>query len=159
MTLAEQRPARFDEPLAVVRGCVVEGDRRGRQLGFPTANLVLDDDMPVPDGVYSGNVTLPDGTTHPAAISIGRRPTFYLTRGARLLEAHLVDFRGDLYSQSVTVEVVHHVRDQMRFETVDHLVAQLRRDVAAVRTAADLADPNHLSHALKGTSTCLTLLT
>lgn len=121
--------------MAIVRGTVVAGDRRGRLLGFPTANLILADGAAIPDGVFAGTVSVDGGAEHPAAISVGRRPTFYAEPGSRLLEAHLLDFNGDLYGRSVVIDVVCWLRDQMRFETGDHLIAQLHQDVEATRRA------------------------
>src|SRR5581483_6096292 len=81
-----------------VRGTVVQGDARGRELGFPTANVAVPGDILLPaDGIYAGWYVHPDGSRHAAAISLGRRPTFYDNAPASLLEAHLLDFSGDLY--------------------------------------------------------------
>lgn len=116
-----------------IEGIVVVGDRRGRRLGFPTANLVLaDDEVLPPDGVYAGYVERADHTVHLAAISLGRRPTYY-EAGTRLLEAHLLDFDGDLYGERLKVRVVETLRGQLRFSSSDELVAQIRTDVARVR--------------------------
>ena len=83
-----------------VRGVVVEGDRRGRELGFPTANVALTPDTCLPaDGIYAGRFRGADGVWRPAAISLGRRPTFYGDQERSLLEAYLLDFDGDLYGQ------------------------------------------------------------
>ncbi|EQD43713.1 riboflavin biosynthesis protein RibF, partial [mine drainage metagenome] len=117
----------------VVEGTVVRGDGRGRQLGFPTANVETEELVELPDdGVYAGSVDLPDGSVHVAAISIGRRPTYY-EKGALLLEAHLLDFDGDLYGQRVRVAVGDIVRGQLRFASAEELVAQIVADVADVR--------------------------
>ena len=120
----------------VVNGTVVEGDRRGRELGFPTANVLGDSSEELPDeGVYAGYVTRADGMVYVSAISIGRRETFY-ERGLCLVEAHLLDFDGDLYGERLTVEITHPVRPQRRFLSVDELVQQIGRDVADVRALA-----------------------
>jgi FAD synthase len=114
----------------VVGGVVEHGDERGRTLGFATLNLgIRPDDLSVPDGVFAGYVRLADGSVHRSAISVGRRATFYETRGLRLLEAHLLGYSGDLYDQPISVEIVAALREQVRFDGVDSLVAQLRRDV------------------------------
>lgn len=112
---------------------MVRGDGRGRLLGFPTANVdpVSARQLPA-DGVYAGWVALEDGSIHVAAISVGRRPTYY-EDGALLLEAHLLDFDGDLYGQRVQLEVGERVRGQLRFASGEELVAQIGRDVGAVR--------------------------
>ena len=90
-----------------VRGVVGHGDARATELGFPTANVSVPDDVLLPaDGIYAGWYTRPDGTRHPTAISLGRRPTFYETAHASLLEAHLLDFSGDLYGERARVAFV-----------------------------------------------------
>ena len=117
-----------------VRGVVVEGDRRGRELGFPTANVALTTDTCLPaDGIYAGRFRGADGVWRPAAISLGRRPTFYEHQERSLLEAHLLDFDGDLYGQEAAVQFVEHLRGEQRFDSIDDLVAQMRRDVARAR--------------------------
>ena len=125
-----------------VRGVVTPGDRRGHSLGFPTANVAVPDLVAVPaDGVYAGWYLRPDGVRRPAAISVGRRPTFYRERALTLLEAHLVDFDGDLYGEAARVEFVAHLRGQARFESVEHLVEQMDRDVVATRQVLGIPDP------------------
>ena len=90
------------------RGLVVQGDQRGRLLGFPTANVEVPRQLCLPaDGVYAGTFIDAHGTEHVAAISLGRRPTFYDDRGLRLLEPYLLDFDGDLYDQTVEVRFHH----------------------------------------------------
>src|SRR4029077_5009203 len=87
-----------------VRGIVVEGDRRGAELGFPTANVAVPDETCLPaDGIYAGEFRGTDGVWGPRATSLGRRPTFYDDAEASLLEAHLLDFDGDLYGQPAAV--------------------------------------------------------
>ena len=117
-----------------VRGVVVEGDRRGRELGFPTANVNVPGDILLPaDGIYAGWYVRADGSLHAAALSIGRRPTFYATAHASLLEAHLLDFDGDLYGEPARVRFVARLRAEEKFESVDALVEQMHRDVAQAR--------------------------
>jgi riboflavin kinase/FMN adenylyltransferase len=117
-----------------VRGVVMEGDRRGRELGFPTANVALAPDTCLPaDGIYAGRFRAEDGRWRAAAISLGRRPTFYASQEYSLLEANVLDFDGDLYGQSVGVQFVERLRGEQRFNSVDDLVAQMQRDVAAAR--------------------------
>lgn len=113
-----------------VRGVVQHGDGRGGpELGFPTANVAVPDDVLLPaDGIYAGWYTRPDGARHPAAISLGRRPTFYETAHASLLEAHLLDFDGDLYDERARVAFVQRLRGEVRFDSVDALVEQMQRD-------------------------------
>lgn len=117
-----------------VRGLVEHGDKRGRELGFPTANVSLPAGVALPaDGVYAGWYQRPDGIRLPSAISLGRRPTFYEEQGLRLLEAYVLDFDGDLYGEPAKVEFVAHLRAQARFESAQALVDQMDRDVATTR--------------------------
>ncbi len=115
-----------------VRGPVEHGDARGRELGYPTANVSVPERICLPaDGVYAGTFTAEDGVERVAALSIGRRPTFYAEHGLRLLEAYVLDFDGDLYDQDVVVRFGAHLRGQERFDSVGELVAQMGRDVEA----------------------------
>jgi riboflavin kinase/FMN adenylyltransferase len=117
-----------------VRGVVGHGDRRGRELGFPTANVLVDDAILLPaDGIYAGTLRGADGVERPAAMSLGRRPTFYTDQGHSLLEAHVLDFDGDLYDASVAVRFVERLRGEERFDSVEALVAQMRRDCDRAR--------------------------
>ena len=117
-----------------VRGVVAHGDKRGRLLGFPTANVSLPDHIAVPaDGVYAGWYRRPDGIRRPTAISLGRRPTYYAESGLQLLECYLLDFDGDLYDEPAQVDFVAHLRDQARFESSQALIDQMGRDVATTR--------------------------
>lgn len=123
-----------------VRGTVVEGDRRGRTLGFPTANLRVPGEICLPaDGIYAGTFAAADDVERPAAISLGRRPTFYDDADASLLEAYVLDFDGDLYGQPAKVRFVERLRGEQRFETVEDLVDQMGRDVEATRRAVGTA--------------------
>jgi riboflavin kinase/FMN adenylyltransferase len=119
-----------------VRGEVVHGDGRGGpELGFPTANVAVPDEICLPaDGIYAGWYLGPDGTAHPAALSLGRRPTFYEEAPFSLLEAHLLDFDGDLYGDEARVRFVAHLRDEERFDSVEALVAQMQRDCDDARS-------------------------
>jgi riboflavin kinase/FMN adenylyltransferase len=118
-----------------VHGVVERGDGRGRAIGVPTANVTVSAEMQLPaDGVYAGRYRRPDGEHHAAAISIGRRPTFYAENALLLVEAHLLDFDGDLYGEPAWVEVDAWLRHQVRFDGVDALVAQMRLDVAQTRS-------------------------
>jgi riboflavin kinase/FMN adenylyltransferase len=117
-----------------VRGTVEHGDSRGRELGFPTANVSVPERICLPaDGVYAGTFVAGDGIERVAALSIGRRPTFYEEQGMLLTEAYVLDFDGDLYGQPAAVRFHRHIRGQERFESVDDLVAQMARDVEATR--------------------------
>jgi riboflavin kinase/FMN adenylyltransferase len=112
----------------LLEGTVVEGDGRGRELGFPTANIVPADDLVCPGhGVYAA---FADGK--PAAVNVGVRPMFETGRGV-LVESHLIDWEGDLYSRTLRVAFIARLRGERRFPTVEDLIAQMRRDVAEAR--------------------------
>jgi len=114
-----------------VDGVVVEGDRRGRTIGFPTANLDPGEGLLPARGVYAGPCRLSDGRAPLAVVNVGQRPTF----GGRTVtvEAHLLDFAGDLYGERLRLSFAAHLRDEQRFDGVDALVAQIRRDVERAR--------------------------
>jgi riboflavin kinase/FMN adenylyltransferase len=117
-----------------VRGVVIEGDKRGRDLGFPTANIAVPAEIQLPaDGIYAGWYARPGGDVHPAAISLGRRPTFYDDAQSSLLEAYLIDFDDDLYGESARVRFVKRLRGEQRFESADALIEQMARDVDETR--------------------------
>ena len=109
-------------------GVVQQGDRRGRELGFPTANLVPDEALACPGhGVYA---CLANGL--PAAVSIGVRPTFNTGRG-QLIEVFILDFDGDLYGSELCVQFIRRLRGERRFASADALIAQMHRDVEQTR--------------------------
>ncbi len=125
----------LDRPVDV-RGIVVHGLKRGRELGFPTANLSAVVDALIPaDGVYAGWLVDHDtGLRHPAAVSVGTNPTFDDV-ARRQVEAHVLDEEGlDLYGHDVTVEFTAKLRGMVAFTDVDGLVRQIAEDVAAART-------------------------
>ena len=135
--------ARFLGRRFSLQGLVVKGNRRGKELGFPTANLGIAPQMVLPgDGIYATWATV-DGVRHPSATSIGVRPTFNLTE--RLVEVHLMDFDADLYGKQLGVEFVGKLRDQETFSSMEALADQICLDVANSREmlaqdkAADLA--------------------
>lgn len=120
----------------VLEGVVVTGDRRGRDLGFPTANVELGSGSVLPsDGVYAGWLERPDRSRYLAAISVGLRPTYYSEGGRRLVEAYLLDFDGDLYGELVRVGIGRCVRGQVRFDNSEELIEQMYKDVLAVRAS------------------------
>jgi riboflavin kinase / FMN adenylyltransferase len=129
------RPHRVD-------GVVVRGDRRGRALGYPTANVETPPFTAIPaDGVYAGHLVTRDlrgasGYRFPAAISVGTNPTFQGSR--RTVEAFLLDYEGDLYGEHVAVEFVQRLRPMAAFPDVDALVAAMERDVVDTREALGL---------------------
>jgi riboflavin kinase/FMN adenylyltransferase len=116
-----------------MRGQVEHGDHRGRTLGVPTANLSVHSSFLIPrEGVYAGVAVTEDGSAYPAALSLGRRATFY-EDGWELLEAYLLGFDGDLYGTQLRVLFTEHLRQQHRYTSVEELVAQLRIDIALVQ--------------------------
>ncbi len=119
-----------------IRGVVVEGDKRGRTIGFPTANVAVPTERAVPgDGVYAAWYIDPDGARFPAAVNVGKRPTFYQNAERSLVEAHLLDFDGDLYGQDARVQFVDRLRSEQRFDGLEGLKAQLDLDIAGARLA------------------------
>jgi riboflavin kinase/FMN adenylyltransferase len=115
-------------------GEVAHGDERGRDLGYPTANIVPSPAYVTPGhGVYAARAITDDGATHAAAVSIGVRPTFVTGRG-ELVEAYLLDFQGDLYETRLELAFLKRLRGEKRFDSVDALVDQMAVDVEAART-------------------------
>jgi riboflavin kinase / FMN adenylyltransferase len=108
-----------------VSGRVVHGQRLGRTLGVPTANIALDPTTRLAHGIYAVRVKV-DGKTAPGVASFGVRPT--VDNGPPLLEVHLLDFNGDLYGREMEVEFVQRIREERRFDSLDLLVAEMRRD-------------------------------
>jgi riboflavin kinase/FMN adenylyltransferase len=116
-----------------LEGEVVRGDARGREIGFPTANLELAPRSVVPAlGIYAGYAHLP-GRSRPAAISIGYNPTFSDERKRVRVEAHLLDFAEQVYGEPIRLDLTARLRDELRFGSVEELVGQIARDVEAVR--------------------------
>lgn len=122
-----------------VRGVVGKGDRRGgSELGYPTANVAVPGGIQLPAaGIYAGWYVRPDGTCHPSAIALGWHPTLAPDISAPRLEAHLLDFDGDLYGEEARVRFVARVRDELRFDSVEALIGQIALDVAATRELLD----------------------
>ncbi|MFM1790193.1 MAG: adenylyltransferase/riboflavin kinase [Actinomycetota bacterium] len=119
-----------------IRGTVIDGDKRGRTIGFPTANVAVPDGMCIPaDGVYAAVYRRPDGSEHPAAVNIGRRPTFYNDAQHSLIEAHLIDFAGDVYGEPAAVQFLAFLRSEKRFAGIDELKNQLVSDIEHARNA------------------------
>ena len=112
-------------------GKVIVGNRRGRELGFPTANLDCPSDLLLPGDAIYATWAIIDGERLPSATSIGIRPTFDLTE--RVVEVHVLDFTGDLYGKVIQVEFVAKLRGQEKFSDLDGLVAQIQRDVELTR--------------------------
>jgi riboflavin kinase/FMN adenylyltransferase len=114
-----------------IQGVVQSGDQRGRELGYPTANLVLGDYQRPRYGVYAVRVTLDDGGEHPGVASLGIRPTF--DPPVELLETHLLDFDGDLYGQRIEVALHAFIREEKKFDDINALVAEMKRDEVQAR--------------------------
>jgi riboflavin kinase / FMN adenylyltransferase len=111
-------------------GIVVSGDRRGRELGYPTANMEVGEHQAIPAiGIYAGAAQLANRSWHAAAISVGTRPQFY-DNGALLVEVHLPGFSGDLYGQRLDVTFLERLRGEMTFSSVEELMVQMGQDTA-----------------------------
>lgn len=120
-----------------VTNTVIDGDKRGRDIGFPTANLLPPARKVVPaTGIYAC-FALVDGTRHDAAVSVGVRPTF--GGGELLIEAYILDFDEEIYGNEVTVEFVEYTRPELKFDEVDDLVSQMEKDVAEARDILERA--------------------
>jgi riboflavin kinase/FMN adenylyltransferase len=117
-----------------LQGTVIEGRRRGRTLGFPTANLGHLESLAPGDGVYAARAAAADGGTWPAAVNVGPNPTF--AEDGRKIEAHLIGFNGDLYGQPLALDFLRRLRDTRPFSGPAELVEQLRRDVEQARECA-----------------------
>jgi riboflavin kinase / FMN adenylyltransferase len=114
-----------------VIGEVIPGDRRGRELGFPTANMRLPPDCRLRHGIYAVTLTRADGSVLGGVASYGRRPTF--DNGSPLLETFALDFSGDLYGEEVTIKFLSWIRAEARFDSVESLIAAMHQDVAMAR--------------------------
>ncbi len=116
-----------------LRGTVVQGDQRGRELNMPTANFDHGESMLPRDGIYAGMAMLPDGSTRPGAISVGVKPTFEAV--PRVCEVHLLDHDGALddYGWTLEVRFEHWLREQVAYDSVEALLEQLQLDIAEVR--------------------------
>lgn len=119
-------------------GIVQEGEKRGRELGFRTANLEPNTErVSPPFGVYAGVAVTEDEKRHRAAISIGVRPQFETKLGV-LIEAHLLDFDGDLYGQRITIEFHQHLRPELEFKSVEDLIVAIEQDVSDTKRLVKL---------------------
>jgi riboflavin kinase/FMN adenylyltransferase len=134
-----ERAARFLGLPFHLRGVVQHGDKRGRTLGYPTANLVPDNALCYPgNGIYACRAALEqDGEWHwwPAAVNIGVRPTFVTGRGV-LIEAYMIGYEGDCYGQELRLAFLQRIRGEKRFDSVEALVAQMGRDTALAQEIA-----------------------
>jgi len=115
-----------------ISGRVIEGDRIGQQLGFPTANLDVTGLVLPPNGVYAAHAVV-GRETHRAVLNIGHRPTLQSPNPQLRVEAHLLDFTGDLYGQELEIEIGEKLRDEKKFASLDELKAQISRDIAEAK--------------------------
>ena len=127
-----------------IRGEIVEGDRRGRTIGFPTANLAPENEILPQPGVYAGRMRFLDtgpgpskGVEFPAVTNVGVRPTFE-GNGRVQAEAHLIDFDGDVYGRHVELSFAEHLRPEQRFAGVEELKKQIASDVVEARRLLEL---------------------
>jgi riboflavin kinase/FMN adenylyltransferase len=131
----EYADALLGAPFTIARE-VVHGDKRGRELGFPTANLLPADGFVTPGhGVYACRATIASGETYAAATNVGVRPMFVTGRG-ELIEAYLLDFDGDLYGRPLRLEFLKRLRGEKRFDSVEALIEQMGADVDEARAIA-----------------------
>jgi len=121
-----------------IEGVVEAGDKRGRELGYPTANIALGDYQRPRYGIYAVRATLEDGSEHPGVASLGVRPTF--SPPVELLETHLLDYDGDLYGQRIEVALHAFIRDEKKFDDVPALVAHMKQDEVQARHLLALPD-------------------
>jgi riboflavin kinase/FMN adenylyltransferase len=114
-----------------IEGVVQRGDARGRELGYPTANITMSDYQRPKYGIFAVRVTLDDGSEHPGVASLGVRPMF--DPPEELLEAYLFGFDGDLYERRIEVALHGYIREERKFDGLDALTAAMREDEAAAR--------------------------
>jgi riboflavin kinase/FMN adenylyltransferase len=130
-----------------VAGEVIHGEKRGRQLGYPTANMALDPATELAHGIYTVRLLRPDGSLCNGVASFGRRPTF--DDGPPLLETNLFDFAGDLYGETALVSLVGFIRPEMKFDSVEALVAQMDVDSMQARGMLAAGRPGAMDEALR----------
>ena len=119
-----------------IAGLVVAGNRLGRKLGYPTANLSVADNLALPSaGVYAAIASLPDGSKLPAMVNIGRRPTID-SGNEKVIEAHIIGFSGDLYGKEVKLRFISRLRDEIKFDSLTQLQQQLDKDKEHTLNAA-----------------------
>ena len=134
-----------------VAGTVISGDKRGRQLGYPTANMRLDPAAELAHGIYAVRYLRPDGSLHDGVASYGRRPTF--DDGAPIFETFLFDFSGDLYGETALVSLYGFIRPEKHFESVPALVARMEQDSIDARAMLERAAPGEVDRRLLRTWT------
>lgn len=124
-------PAHQNERANRIRGEVLHGDKVGRVLGFPTANMLVSSARRPAYGIYAARVHLPDGRVLDGAANFGIRPTFSPPK--ELLETHILDFSEDIYGQTIDVELVSFLRPEAKFDDMESLSSQLERDCVLAR--------------------------
>jgi len=115
-----------------IDGKVVHGAKRGRTIGIPTANIAPASDLVIAPGIYAVTLAAEGGPPMPAVASLGRNPTF-VEQGGLVLEVHVLDWDGDLYDQRVRTTFLTRIRDELKFDSVEQLVAQIHRDIDVAR--------------------------
>jgi len=119
-----------------LHGRVVRGDKRGAELGFPTANLDTEREQALPaDGVYTSRTYI-DDQAHPAMTNIGLHPTFGGEQ--RLVEVYIMDYKGDLYGRELVVEIIERLRGEIKFDSPEELKAQIAEDVKRGKTTLEI---------------------
>jgi riboflavin kinase/FMN adenylyltransferase len=118
-----------------ILGTVTHGDNLGKEIGFPTANLSAHSEQFPPNGVYFAEARL-DGTSYLGVVNLGYRPTVSSDASNRVLEVHLFDFNDEIYGRDLELRFVHYLRPEKKFESIDDLVAQIRRDVEQAKHLA-----------------------
>lgn len=117
------------QELYKVSGRVIKGEKRGKELGFPTANIRLH--KKIPEGIYAASVTI-NGRVYQAASFVGSAQTFMQTEVK--VESYILDFQGDLYGKWITVRLYEKIRDNKKFSSVDALVKEMQKDVEKIKT-------------------------
>ena len=116
--------------MIVVEGVIIGGNQLGRKLGFPTANIAIEDTLNIENGVYASKVTI-EGTEYHAMTNVGVRPS--VDGSKRLVETHLFDFVGSLYGLTLRVELGEKIRDEQKFSSVEELCAQIAKDAEKIK--------------------------
>ncbi|MFI3282694.1 MAG: riboflavin kinase [Rikenellaceae bacterium] len=114
----------------VLRGVVVEGKKLGRKLGFPTANFLISESVAVENGVYRSCVVI-DGVEYKAATNIGNNPTIGVE--SRRAESYIIDFDGDLYGRTIEIKLCEKIRNELKFNNIEALRAQIIKDVSMIK--------------------------
>ena len=126
----------------MITGMVEHGEKRGTQIGFPTANIGLDEPLVIPgDGVYASLITF-DNKEHDTATSVGVRPTF--GQNKRTIESYIIDFSGNIYSKNIELKFIKRLRNELKFTSVDLLVEQMKKDIVKTRQVLQLPNEHQI---------------